>query len=661
MKLNTLALLTNLLLLVLVLPIDSFGQKELPGGVAGLQHWFTISSSTEQGQSWSDQVGGANLSGALSEDQFGILNGHPVLRLAKNEGALSWPVTSSLLNKSTIVSLYQAQDTFQEQLIWRVAKPNEPGLVLSTQRLGDVSKGRYFNTSNRQVLHPVLHTYVQHDRAKANAAVAQWYIGDAGDMDNLPIVSFEGFLPELLVYNRVLTPGEQLQVNSHLAIQYGISLPKSNYLDASGQVIWNFEENQEFPHHIAGLIHDPVSGLHQKQSGSQMTTTPLIELSAGSWASTNAENKAEIPAGVSLIWGDNGGRLRFLENEHQQVSPPRLERKWLVEVSQGGSQLPTELRLHARNLERLLKPSEEIWLAVDESGTGQFAYADTKYYPARREGREVLTFTELHWDPDQSGKDAFSFVLGKPMLSVIGVEHPQCSPDKEAALHLSIYGGKAPYKVRWMRKGTGQMQSWQMENGQEYRWTERRTGFFELQIIDVEGEEVHRAISLQNQDAPVISLLPKYTIPAGKPLVLTLDGASETFSSIQWTNAAGSLTRTSIFTTTKPGDYQVRVEANGCAREHRFQVLAAPTHFLEDWQLFPNPIAVNEDFELRFSLHQPQAITISLMDGSGRVISSEKRMSAGFHSYMNRINSPGLYQIVLRNESDQAALPIVVQ
>ncbi len=660
MKLNIPILSTNILLLVLFLPIYSFGQKDLPGGVAGLRHWFTISESAEEGRIWSDQVGKAT-SITLAEDQYDFLNGHPVLQLKQNGEAISLPLASSILDKSTIISLYQALDTVLEQVIWRIAKPNQAGLVLSTYRLGDVTNGRYFNTSTQRVLHPVLHTYVQHDRSKTNTAAAQWSLGHTGGMENLPLVPFAGYVPELLMYDRVLTQEEQLRVNSHFAIQYGLTLPKSNYLNASGKVIWDFKENQEFPYHIAGLTHDPVSGLHQKQSSSQMSEENLIELSAAHWASTNEANSAEIPAGVSLIWSDNGERLRFLQDDTQQIMPPLLERKWLMDASEGGHQLITSLRLHVRNLEKLLAPSEEVWLAVDESGTGRFAYTDTRYYPGRKGDGELLTFTGLQWDVDQSGKDVFSFVLGRPMIPVIGLEEPQCSPEKEAILHMRMHGGTAPYNIQWINKETLQTRTWEIEADQDFTWFEPRTGFFELHITDANGDRVQRSISIQNQDAPSIPLLPSYTLPLNEPLILTLDGASQADSAFKWMKADGSLSRSSSLSITEPGSYRLWVEANGCAREHRFQVLAAPTNFLEEWQLFPNPIGVNEQFELRFSLHQPQAIEVFLIDGSGRVISSEKRLASVFQTYQNRMQSPGLYQIVVRNGSDQVRLPVVVQ
>ena len=112
----------------------------------------------------------------------------------------------------------------------------------------------------------------------------------------------------------------------------------------------------------------------------------------------------------------------------------------------------------------------------------------------------------------------------------------------------------------------------------------------------------------------------------------------------------------------KAGTYRVRLESDsGCVREHRFEVLAPAESFLEDWQLFPNPIGVNEYFELRVSLVEHHPLEISLLDSNGRLISSERRAPAAFHTYGNRLSTPGMFQIVLQNGKDQVSLPIVVQ
>ncbi|MBX2874755.1 MAG: hypothetical protein KTR30_21710, partial [Saprospiraceae bacterium] len=196
--------LSMLLLICLFTPARSVAQSGFPGGVAGLKHWYNISSSPEQGQAWKDRIGKDGISLQLTDGQYDYLNGNPVLQLNSRLEPIQLPIASSTIDRSTMISLYHAQDTFSEQIIWRMANPSQAGLVLSTHRLGDVSNGRYFKTSAQLALHPILHTYVQHQRGKADAQTANWFIGHTGELGNLPVVQFTGSLPELLIYDRVL-------------------------------------------------------------------------------------------------------------------------------------------------------------------------------------------------------------------------------------------------------------------------------------------------------------------------------------------------------------------------------------------------------------------------------------------------------------------------
>ena len=47
--------------------------------------------------------------------------------------------------------------------------------------------------------------------------------------------------PELLVYNRILTPGERRKAESYLAMKYGVTLNDS-YLDGDGNLVWDRDD-----------------------------------------------------------------------------------------------------------------------------------------------------------------------------------------------------------------------------------------------------------------------------------------------------------------------------------------------------------------------------------------------------------------------------------
>lgn len=662
MKFNLNLVLSGIILLsCLEIQSQSAGLPKLPGGVAGLKHWYSISKSSTQQWQWSDKVSKSEPTIAVAEEEIAYINGNPALKLDVGRVPLNLPMNTTVLDQSTIISLYQVQDTFLEQVIWRIKSVGSTDLVLSTSRLGDVSRGRYFDSPTKNGSYPMLHTYFQHDRSKGVKTNGQWHIGHVGDQQNLPLSPFKGALAELLVFDRVLSAEELSKVHSQLAIQYGISLPSADYLNASGEKVWEFKDNQSFPYRITGLMYDPLSGLHQRRSSTEMSANKLIELSAGTWTSTNAENKAQLPAGAALVWGDNGERLRFKIADEESGRPTMLERKWLMDVGAGGEAVATAVRLHTRNLERLVQAGQEIWLAVDASGAGEFAYSDTKYYAVEQRDGEVLTFEDIRWDEDQSGKDVFTFVLGQPMVPVMAIEQPQCQPIGKGELALRIYGGVAPYQVRWMGEDGIDYKSWQVNAGEELSWSEERTGYFELRLTDAQGSSIRKTVNLQYFDAPAVDLLPQYTLSPTEPLTLSLEDQLTRNKSVLWTRPDGTSQNNFTFSTATPGAYLVQVASNGCARTHRFDVLPPPESFVEEWQLFPNPVGINKDFDLRISLRESQGLELHILDTPGRLLSQEKRAPAAFHTFSHRLSSPGMYQLILHNGKEQLSVPIVVQ
>ena len=79
---------------------------------------------------------------------------------------------------------------------------------------------------------------------------------------------FDGKLSELIIYDGVPTSTEEDQIESYLAVKYGITLASTNYLSSDGTVIWNNSSYSSYHYDIAGIGRDDDQGLHQKQSKS---------------------------------------------------------------------------------------------------------------------------------------------------------------------------------------------------------------------------------------------------------------------------------------------------------------------------------------------------------------------------------------------------------
>ncbi len=133
-----------------------------------------------------------------------------------------------------------------------------------------------------------------------------------------------GPINEVIAYNRQLSDAEMQQVNSYLAIKYGVTLGQGNnsssvptynvgfnaanydYIASDASVIWNSTANSGFSYNIGGIGRDDNSALNQKQSGS-VNYGLQVNLGLETIAATNASNLNAFNIDKSfLLWGDNG-------------------------------------------------------------------------------------------------------------------------------------------------------------------------------------------------------------------------------------------------------------------------------------------------------------------------------------------------------------------
>ncbi len=120
-----------------------------------------------------------------------------------------------------------------------------------------------------------------------------------------------GRTSEVITYDRNLTATEKLQINSYMAIKYGLTLTNASgtatasYLNSAGAVVWDSTANSGFNKNIAGIANDQESTLNQKQSKSVNAGQQVLIATTG-LANTNAANGTSLSNGQYLVWGDNG-------------------------------------------------------------------------------------------------------------------------------------------------------------------------------------------------------------------------------------------------------------------------------------------------------------------------------------------------------------------
>ncbi len=122
---------------------------------------------------------------------------------------------------------------------------------------------------------------------------------------------WDGGIAEMIIFNQALTTGERDQVESYLAIKYGITLgingTSQDYVDSDGTVIWDQSDNIGFNYNVTGIGQDDKSELNQKQSKT-INTTNDITIGIIDIATNNALNTNTFFADKTfLLWGNDNG------------------------------------------------------------------------------------------------------------------------------------------------------------------------------------------------------------------------------------------------------------------------------------------------------------------------------------------------------------------
>jgi gliding motility-associated-like protein len=168
-----------------------------------------------------------------------------------------------------------------------------------------------------------------------------FYIGnDAGMSGN------GGYFSEVIVFKKVLTQAEMQQVDSYLAIKYGITLSGTlsnnqvtdgNYLFANGTKVWTYPGYEMYHNEVTGIARDDASALYQKVSKSSFNTdnNALVisvdtNFTLGNYSVTRTATLAD---GQALIFGNDQGSTTSTQttNLDNITYNRRCIREWKVE------------------------------------------------------------------------------------------------------------------------------------------------------------------------------------------------------------------------------------------------------------------------------------------------------------------------------------------
>jgi len=229
---------------------------------------------------------------------------------------------------------------------------------------------------------------------------------------------FKGYTPELLVFEKILSPVERDIFESYLAIKYGVSLDKS-YLSGLGRVIWDYSSNAIYNNRITGYGREDLIGLNQKMATTSYQEGPYYSDSCDSYQTNNinglssqnrllvmgCQKDSPISNGEYVLFGDDNNPISATNTS--LAGFVTMQRKWLVNTNRT-SKNQIELSYFDSLATGFTDHLNETYLIVDRTGSGVFnSSPDVYHIDSLDTNRSKIIFKNVVWNADR--KNVFTF------------------------------------------------------------------------------------------------------------------------------------------------------------------------------------------------------------------------------------------------------------
>jgi hypothetical protein len=134
-------------------------------------------------------------------------------------------------------------------------------------------------------------------------------------------------LAEVIIYPTAITLIQKNQVESYLAIKYGITLDQTtatNYTYSNGSIVWNATTAGAYKNNIAGIGRDDSSTLNHLISQSVTNTGDII---VSKWYITNNR--------LALLWWNDGQNVASFTGTDAPFGFNRISREWQFQEKNG--------------------------------------------------------------------------------------------------------------------------------------------------------------------------------------------------------------------------------------------------------------------------------------------------------------------------------------
>jgi hypothetical protein len=175
--------------------------------------------------------------GDSSQISTALINGYPAVKF--DSAGFFHHATSALLDADKCLFLIACEPDDSkyrtEQGLWAL-KNGSRSRFLTSLRVGDgKSKSRYKYIFERG---PVVTSNLFHFKEKADSA--GFSLKDTLHVGQYDSIVFEGKIAEFMIIDKPLTETERQIWQGCLALKYGVTMYRGNYLNADGDTLWKY-------------------------------------------------------------------------------------------------------------------------------------------------------------------------------------------------------------------------------------------------------------------------------------------------------------------------------------------------------------------------------------------------------------------------------------
>lgn len=403
-------------------------------------------------------------------------------------------------------------------------------------------------------------------------------------------------LYEVIVCSSCALPQSRYEIQTYLALKYGITLVQKEHYYASDQrKVWDEKLDTQFNNHIIGLAKDSYFGLEQKASYSNTDSLLVVRNSADSVNST-------FDNFTYVLIGDNNGEKVFDANSGV------YKRRWLVQ-NKGDHDVIYDVSLE-------IEPKEDLdYLLFSSAGNYLNEQTDSlqlNFKGLKIESNQYYYLTLLE-------KVKFNFKInqeddGFNTKNILGVNR----------------AGKAPYTITAINNQTLQEYNFVSETAR-FDLQELPKATYSFTVKDA-VDQIAEIKSFQLEDVRnLVTLDTVWLLETGKtldikPFIATKDLVRKL--DFNWFEGEKLLSKAPNLFVNKPGDFVLKISN----RKGKNLTLPFTVNGISEdvdvsdsgWKVSPNPVDRGQEFMVTYSFESDKKVDFYIYTLEGKLILRDK-------------------------------------